>query len=68
LFINLFKVPFSSSLGIINTPSLLTNLMLLPGVVLGILLGWWIIKRIPQKPFEWLLFVLTAIAALWLCV
>ena len=68
LFINLFKVPFSSNLGIINAPSLITNLMLLPAVVLGILFGWWILRRIPQKPFEWLLFVLTAIAALWLCV
>lgn len=68
LFVNLFKVPFSTNLGIINGPSLVTNLMLLPAVIAGILLGWWIIKRIPQKPFEWLLFVLTLIAALWLIV
>lgn len=68
LFINLFKVPFSRNLGIINGPSLVTNLLLLPAVILGILLGWWILKRIPQKPFEWLLFVLTAIAAAWLIV
>ncbi|MBL9114962.1 MAG: sulfite exporter TauE/SafE family protein [Verrucomicrobiaceae bacterium] len=67
LFINLFKVPFSRNLGIINSPSLITNLILLPAVILGIILGWWILKRIPQKPFEWLLFVLTAIAALWIC-
>jgi uncharacterized protein len=67
LFINVFKVPFSSHLGIINPASLVTNLLLLPAVIGGILLGWWIIRRIPQKPFEWLLFVLTTIAALWLC-
>ncbi len=68
LFINLFKVPFSSQLRIINGPSLITNLMLLPAVILGIILGWWIIKCIPQKPFEWLLFGLTSIAAVWLIV
>ncbi len=66
LFINLFKVPFSADLGIIHPRSLMTNLVLLPAVVLGILLGWQILKRIPQKPFEWTLFVLTLIAALWL--
>lgn len=66
LFINLFKVPFSANLGIINPRSLATNLVLLPAVVCGILLGWQILKRIPQKPFELTLFVLTLIAALWL--
>lgn len=66
LFINLFKVPFSANLGIINPRSLGTNLVLLPAVVAGILLGWQILKRIPQKPFEWTLFVLTLIAAVWL--
>ena len=49
-----------------NPRSLTTNLVLLPCVVVGILLGWQILKRIPQKPFEWTLFVLTLIAALWL--
>lgn len=66
LFINLFKVPFSANLGIINAPSLMTNLVLLPAVVIGILLGWQILKRIPQKTFEWTLFVMTLVAAIWL--
>jgi uncharacterized membrane protein YfcA len=66
LFINLFKVPFSADLGIINPRSLATNLALLPFVIIGILLGWQILKRIPQKPFEWTLFTLTLIAAFWL--
>lgn len=66
LFINLFKVPFSANLGIINPRSLCTNVVLLPAVVVGILLGWQILKRIPQKPFEWTLFVLTLTAAIWL--
>jgi uncharacterized protein len=66
LFINLFKVPFSANLGIIHPQSLATNLVLLPVVVLGILLGWQILKRIPQKAFERTLFLLTLVAALWL--
>jgi hypothetical protein len=45
-----------------------TNLILLPVVIIGILLGWQILKRIPQKPFEWTLFVLTLVAAVWLVV
>ncbi|MEN3941717.1 sulfite exporter TauE/SafE family protein [Prosthecobacter sp. SYSU 5D2] len=68
LFINLFKVPFSANLGIIHPQSLMTNLVLLPAVVLGILLGWQILKRIPQKPFEWTLFVMTLVAAVWLII
>jgi len=66
LFINLFKVPFSANLGIIHPRSLATNLVMLPAVVLGILLGWQILKRIPQKPFEHTLFVLTLVAAVWM--
>lgn len=66
LFLNLFKVPFSTDLGIINARSLATNGVLLPAVVLGVFLGWQILRRIPQKPFEWTLFVLTFLAALWM--
>jgi uncharacterized membrane protein YfcA len=66
LFINLFKLPFSNSVGLISGPSLLTNLVLLPGVFLGIYLGWQILKRIPQDAFENTLAILTAFAAIWL--
>jgi uncharacterized membrane protein YfcA len=68
LFINLFKLPFSRSAGIITAPSLATNLVLLPGVVLGILLGWQILKRIQQDAFEGTLAWLTAFAATWLII
>lgn len=66
LFVNLFKVPFSADLGIINPRSLMTNLTLMPGVILGVFLGWWILKHLPQKLFENVLFWLTAFAAVWL--
>jgi len=68
LFINLFKLPFSNSVGLISGPSLLTNLVLLPGVFLGIYLGWQILKRIPQDAFENTLALLTAFAAIWLVI
>jgi uncharacterized membrane protein YfcA len=66
LFINLFKLPFSTHVGLIHKASLITNLILLPAVVLGVLIGWVILKRINQQNFEWLLFILTFSAAIWL--
>ncbi|GBL44046.1 UPF0721 transmembrane protein [Verrucomicrobiota bacterium] len=68
LFINLFKLPFSKSAGIITAPSLWTNLVLLPGVLLGIALGWQILKRIQQDAFEGVLAWLTGFAAVWLII
>jgi len=68
LFINLFKLPFSGSLGLVTGPSLMTNLVLLPGVIAGIVLGWQILKRIRQDAFESVLAWLTAFAAIWLIV
>ena len=65
LFINLFKLPFSGNLGLVTGPSLMTNLVLLPGVVAGIVLGWQILKRIKQDAFESVLAWLTAFAAVW---
>jgi uncharacterized membrane protein YfcA len=44
----------------------MTNLVLLPAVVAGVLVGWQILKHIPQKAFEWTLFTLTLTAAVWL--
>jgi uncharacterized membrane protein YfcA len=35
-------------------------------VVLGVFLGWWILRKLPQKLFENVLFWMTAVAAVWL--
>jgi NAD/NADP transhydrogenase beta subunit len=35
-------------------------------VVLGVVIGWWILKHLPQRIFENVLFWLTAFAAVWL--
>ena len=63
LFMNLFKVPFSAQIGLINAPSLLTNLLLLPAVVLGVAIGWKVVKVMSQKVFEWVVFVFALVAA-----
>jgi uncharacterized membrane protein YfcA len=63
LFMNLFKVPFSAQIGLINGPSLLTNLLLLPAVVVGIAIGWKSVKVMSQKVFEWVVFVFALVAA-----
>ncbi|MFM9000116.1 MAG: TSUP family transporter [Opitutia bacterium] len=66
LFINLFKLPFSGNVGLVTGSSLMTNLVLLPGVLAGVALGWWILRRTGQRAFETTLAWLTAAAAVWL--
>ncbi|MEY2822358.1 MAG: hypothetical protein RL105_1930 [Verrucomicrobiota bacterium] len=68
LFINLFKLPFSGNVGLVTGSSLMTNLVLLPGVLGGVTLGWWILQRTGQRAFETTLALLTAAAAVWLIV
>lgn len=64
LVINVFKVPFSYSLGLISLKTLLIDVLFSPGVLLGMLLGRWMVRRIPQKIFDSLLLAFTAMAAL----
>ncbi len=68
LFVNLVKVPFSAQIGLINPASLLTNLVLLPAVLLGALVGWNIVKVMSQKVFEWVVFVFALAAAIRLVI
>ena len=51
LAVNLFKLPFSYGLGLIDAGSLTIDLVFCPAIVLGMLLGSWAVKRIPQKLF-----------------
>lgn len=64
--VNLVKVPFSYSLGLINFSSLSFNLALTPFVVAGLFLGRSLLGRLKQNIFEHLLMVLTILAALHL--
>lgn len=66
--INLFKVPFSAGLGLITPSGLLLDLVLVPAVVAGALLGRWIAGRIPQRAFERLVIAFTIVGAVYLLV
>jgi uncharacterized membrane protein YfcA len=62
--INAFKVPFSVALGLIDSSSLFFNTVLIPGIVVGLFAGRWVLQRISQQLFDGLLLTFAAIAAL----
>jgi len=62
--INLCKIPFSAQLGLTNATSLTLALMLAPLVVVGVFCGHRIARWMPEKLFERLLLLFTAIGAL----
>lgn len=64
LVINVFKLPFSYSLGLISLQTLLIDVMFSPAIFLGMLCGNWMVKKIPQKLFDSFLLAFTGIAAL----
>ena len=64
LLINFFKVPFMINLGLINQQSFTGNLILLPAVFLGAMLGRKLLKIINQKLFETLALWMSAVAGL----
>lgn len=55
--VNVIKVPFSASLGLINGSSLLLNLLLVPGILAGVAAGRFLLAKINQQAFEWLMIV-----------
>ena len=62
--LNVFKLPFSASLGLINPSSLGVALYLAPFAVLGALVGRPIVERLHQRLFELAALGLTFVAAL----
>ena len=50
--VNIFKVPFSLTLGLMTPESLKINLMLLPCVILGSIAGVFLLRRISGPLFE----------------
>lgn len=62
--LNVFKVPFSWNLGLINPVSLKLNLLLAPCVLVGAFGGRALLPRIPQGFFEVLALMFTVLAAL----
>lgn len=66
LTINVFKLPFSFSLGLISLQTLAIDIAFAPGILMGMFLGRWMVNRIPQKWFDSLLLAFTGFAALQL--
>lgn len=66
--LNLFKVPFMVSLGLITAESFKFNLMLAPAVLLGALIGRRLLLKINQQFFERLVLALSGIAGILLIV
>ena len=64
LMLNFFKLPFMVGLGLINRESLYLDLVLAPAVIVGTLLGRWLLGRINQRLFENIAIVLTIAAGL----
>jgi len=64
LVINAFKVPFAANLGLITWDSLRFDLLLLPPVLGGALLGRWMLRRIHQRTFELTVLLLALVGGL----
>ena len=68
LFVNLFKLPFSLQLGLINAGSLDLTARLVPAMLLGLWSGKRLIDRVPAHVFQNLVLTLSAASAAWLLV
>lgn len=68
LAVNLFKVPFSVGLGIIDWGTALLAACLLPAVAVGALAGRAVVKRVEQRQFEIATLAMTAVGAALLIV
>lgn len=64
LLLNISKIPFSWSLGLIRLDTLALNAILLPLIGLGLWIGSMVVRRIPQKLFDSLILIFTGVAAL----
>ena len=62
--INLFKMPFSVGIGVIDRQSLAFDALLVPAVLVGLFAGRWLIHRIPQKAFDIMMLAFAALASI----
>lgn len=61
--VNWLKVPFSTNLDMMTAETVKINLMLLPFIAIGAIIGILALKRIPQKAFTIIVQILAAAAA-----
>ena len=63
LLVNILKLPLSGSLNLITAETLVDNVKCLPGIFAGILIGKWLIVRVSQRGFEWMVIGFSLLAA-----
>jgi uncharacterized membrane protein YfcA len=62
--VNWLKVPFSAKLDLMTAASVKLDLMVLPFIALGAVIGIFFLKRIPQKVFTAVVQILATAAAI----
>ena len=62
--INVFKLPFSTGLGLVRSDTLFLNAALVPAIVGGLFAGRWLVHRVSQRQFDILVLAMVALAAL----
>jgi len=64
--INLTKLPFYIAIGLIDWRILVFDVVLVPLIPVGSYLGLWMHDRVPERPFNWIVLVLTLLAGIQL--
>jgi uncharacterized membrane protein YfcA len=64
--VNIAKVPIYIWFGLFSAQSLIFDALMAPIVIVGGFAGLWLIHRVPQKVFEWLVVVLTSVSLFFL--
>lgn len=67
LLINFLKLPMNFQLSLINQNTILINALLVPAVWIGVFSGRYLVKKVPQRYFEWLVILFSIIAGVRLC-
>ncbi|WP_421869272.1 sulfite exporter TauE/SafE family protein [Motiliproteus sp.] len=68
ILVNVFKVPLLIGLGLMTWESTQTSLWGIPGLALGGLIGFWLVRRLQFAQFKWLIRGTAALAAIKLFV
>jgi len=63
LLINLAKIPMLLSLGLLTIESTMTSFQAIPGLVVGALIGYWLLKKLNLTQFKWMIRIMASIAA-----
>ncbi|GGO88120.1 UPF0721 transmembrane protein [Marinobacterium nitratireducens] len=64
MLINLAKLPMLMSLGLLNSQSLALSLQAVPGLLIGVTIGYWLLRRINLTQFKWVIRIMASLAAI----